>query len=454
MQEHHLRTLPFCHARAEEARADRPAAWLRGAAAAGTPLPLALARDLGLLLVRPLSDIELAKPPHLPFDQETGPYLAFLDRFARHPLVRELTRWKPPPSDAVLAIILARLIRGLALPDIYRIPSGPAGAVFLRSLAVALEGADPGRIWESAPPEGRPDWLEMLPTEALARIEANLAGLDREELRFLVRYGPPLEGAPDPRDILDLIALDHLPDAARLALSQTLKLLPRVGSAQTVGGVQTYPEGGYEGLARKGSLDSLLLTELAYPDDIFLHRVLNHEALYYGRERPRERRREMAYIVTQLGWGMGGDGDVLARALTLALAQAMRGRGYRVVYSLAGPALTEPADLETPGDVARLLYRREPGRVDEEKALLGVLNRLRAWREVYPGRQALWVLSDYFDMDGSDDHAALYHDLRAEAGQQAWFVHVGRQEDAGDPPPAARRFETWQRVATATMWDR
>src|SRR5207244_1924240 len=100
-----------------------------------------------------------------------------------------------------------------------------------------------------------------------------------------------LAGAPDPRDLLDLLALTGLPSAARLAVTQSLQLLPRLGGARG-GGRQTYPEGGYEGLARRGSLDSLLPSEAAYPAPLFLHRVPNGEALYYGRERPPERRRE------------------------------------------------------------------------------------------------------------------------------------------------------------------
>ena len=154
-------------------------------------------------------------------------------------------------------------------------------------------------------------------------------------------------------------ALTGLPAAARLALSQTLHLLPRLSETRTIGGVQTYPEGGYEGLARKGSLDSLLPTELAYPADLFFHRVLNAEALYYGRERPRERRRELAFLIMQVGYGLGGDGQILARALLLALSHAMTQRGYDVRYSIAGSDLSDSRPLDKPGEVARG-YAYEP----------------------------------------------------------------------------------------------
>ncbi len=143
----------------------------------------------------------------------------------------------------------------------------------------------------------------------------------------------------------------------------------------------------------------------------------------------------------------------MARALVLALAQAMRQRGCEVLYSIAGCELTEPSPLYKPGQVGRILYHKESGRVDEKKALVGVLKQLRSWREVYQGRQVLWVLSDYFDADWSHERESLYHDLRAEAGQQAWFIHVGKN-GYKRPPPAARYFESWRILNTGIMHDR
>ena len=452
---HQLRTLPLSHHPGTDAAPRRVARWLRCAAAARLPLPLFLARDLGLLLGGAAAGPEertITRPPHLPHDLDTADYLAFLGRIAGSPLSRELAAWDPPLSDPVLAAILARLIDDADLPTDYRLPGGAAGVVFLRLLGERLAEADPVEIWRDTPLDERPDPQAFFQPAILAQIESNLRRLDPEELRFLSRYGPPLLGAPDPRELLDLLHLTALPRAARLALSQTLKLLPRISAARTVGGVQTYPEGGYEGLARRGSLDSLLPSELAYAPPLRLHRVANREALYYGRERPRERRRELAYLVAQSGYGLGGDGQVLSKALVLALAQAMRRRGYEVQMSFAGRELGEPRPLESPSDVARVLYHQEKTRADETAALSGVLRQLRAWREGYRGREVLWVLGEHFDADGAGEHRELYRSLRAEAGQQAWFVRVGRR-DRAKPPAAARWFERWQVVGTELLWE-
>jgi hypothetical protein len=450
----HLRSLPLCHAAAQDFAAARPAGWLRGAAAAGCPLLLGLAQDLGLLLSQPPGILRVAKPGHLPFDLDTTAYLTFLQRVAGHPLVRDLPAWRPPLSDAALAVVLARLVEGLELPDTYTPPAGPAGVLFFRKLGAELERADPARLWRDTPPGERADWNKLLPAPALARIEANLRGLDRHELRFLAQYGPTLAGAPDPRDLSDLLALTGLPEATRLALSQSLQLLPHLAPAHHLGGVQTYPEGGYEGLASRGSLDSLLPTEAAYPRALFLHRVLNGEALYYGRERPPERRRELAYLVAQAGHGLGSDGDVLARAALLALAHALAGRGYEVLYSFAGRELTDPRPLGKPGEVARVLYHREAAPVDAEAVLRSVLHRLRGWRDEYRSRQVFWVLSEHFDADEAEDHAPVYQALRAEAGQQACYVRVGPAAGKkGRPaPPTARFFAGSQVLETALLW--
>jgi CheY-like chemotaxis protein len=186
----HLHTLPWSHITTANIPLAHSAGWLRGAAAAGWPLPLALAHDLALLLSQPASQLKIAKPTHLPFDEDTSVYLSFLQRIAASPLIRELPTWQPPLSEAVLNIVLARLVEGLKLPDNYCLPAGSAGVIFIRELAAQLEQISPAQLWQDTPAEARPQWAKFLTPETLARIESNLNRLNRDELRFLVRYGP------------------------------------------------------------------------------------------------------------------------------------------------------------------------------------------------------------------------------------------------------------------------
>ncbi|MCP4697046.1 MAG: hypothetical protein GY862_09370 [Gammaproteobacteria bacterium] len=415
-----IKTLALCHVTACDIPAAAP--WLKGASAAGRALPLGLARDLGMLLTLAHEHLRIAKPEHLPFDEDTSAYTAFLERFRAHPLVRELSR-RPLP-DAVLSVVLARLMEGLKLPLEYCPP-----------VQSGLPGNEPDRVnpaalWREMPAEARIAIRTLLDPQILAGIERNLNALDRDELAFLARFGAPLSGSPDPRELLDLLALMNLPAAVRPALAQTLKLLPKVSDTHSAGGMQTYPEGGYEGLSRKGSLDSLLPAEIAYDEEMFFHRVLNHEALYYGRERARDKRRELAYLVMQTGYGLSGDGGITARALLLALARVMRSRGYEVLYSIAGAELTEPRSPDKPREALRLLYHREAQPTDSGRILACVLKTLRELRSVYRNRQVFWVAGEHFDADDAEEHADLYQALRNEGGQQAWYVRGGIQKGA------------------------
>ena len=109
--------------------------------------------------------------------------------------------------------------------------------------------------------------------------------------------------------------------------------------------------------------------------------------------------------------------------------------------------------LDKPGEVARVLHTYEAVLVDAERTLHSVLGALRGWRNTYQGRQVLWVLSEHFDADAADDHAALYQALHAEGGQQAWYIRLGPAPAHLPvlPPPTARYFARWQRLDTTLL---
>src|SRR5262249_27684089 len=180
-----MRTFPLCHVLTSDVAPARITSWLRGTAAAGWPLPLALAHDLGCLLSQQADRLTLVKPAYLPFDEDTSAYLSCLERLAAHPLVRDLPSWSPPLSDAVLSVLLARLVEALDLPQDYRLPVGPDSVRFLQALDAELAHADPATLWQQTPPDARPSWRRLLTPQALTRLERNLWALDREELRFL-----------------------------------------------------------------------------------------------------------------------------------------------------------------------------------------------------------------------------------------------------------------------------
>lgn len=446
----HIITLLLSHA--TPPTPSRPATWLRSAGSVGISAPLFLVQDLGTLLTQPRDRLSLGRPGHLPEDVDTSAYLDFLTHLSRHPVPREASGWDI--SDAVAGVVIARLLSGVVFPERYATPAGAEAVVFGRQLGIELDRIDVADLWRRTAPGDRPALAELLPQAKMAWIESNLRKLDINELRFLHTYGPRYAGAPNPGEMLDLFTLLDLPPAVRKAMSQVLRLLPRVSEAVSTGGIQTYAMGGYDGLTRKGNLDSLMPTETAYPDDLFLHRIINHEALYYGREGEREIQRELAFIVTQAGVDMLGDLAVLSQGLTMALAQTMHRRGYEVQQSFIGAECTPPGSMTRPADLQRVLYYQDRGLPRPKEMLDAVYRQLRLWKAQYRGIQVLWVLGEHWDEDEMECHKDIYAALKQHAGQQAWFVRSGDAETMHkhSNPAAAGQFHKFHVLDSGVLW--
>jgi hypothetical protein len=447
----HLRAWPL--AQAQPPTPARPVAWLRSSGSLGIAPPLGLAQDLGSLLTQPRDRLSLTRPAYLPADLDTSAYLHWLTRLAITPLLRTASTWDL--SDAVVGVVLAKLCQGLDFPAAYRLPGGAASVSLAQQLSLACERSDPAQMWRDTPITERPSLADLLPPQAMVQIETNLRQLDVEALRFLHHYGPRLNGATDPRDLLDLSALLSLPPMARLAVANVLRLLPRVSQGTQIGGTQTYAMGGYAGLTTTGSLDSLVPTELAYPEALFWHRLLNREALYYGRDGEQEPQRHLAYVLAQMGLELLGDGDILARALTLALSHSLLRRGYAVPHSFVGSQWTPPTGLSRPGDVHRLLYYRDTEWMEVAAPILtAVLQQLQAWQGQYRHVHVFWVIQEHWDADNWTAHRALYEALRQRAQQHAWFVRIGSEHLRFRPdgrPSAAPLFHRYHVVDNARL---
>ncbi len=76
--------------------------------------------------------------------------------------------------------------------------------------------------------------------------------------------------------------------------------------------------GGVSDVSNKGDFDKLLLSELAYSDDVFLSRLINNEALYFKREASPENLTKNRIILLDATIKVWGSPRLLALALTLA----------------------------------------------------------------------------------------------------------------------------------------
>lgn len=423
------RTIPYIHLHPPQLR--RSVDWLRSCSGLGIMPPLVLLHDLGTLMLKSGEDPEIKKPDWIPADLLPAGWESFLRRIWQSPQLQEIRRWQP--DDSLVGVLLGRFFLGLSFPGNYRLPDGDALKSFFYQLELALGPESMSEIWESIPADEHPRISDWLTLEFIADIEANIRKLEISELRFLCQYGPGFTDTVDPRRLLDLFNLLELPAAARLSLTSMLQLLPRIRHwSSRMGGEQTYSMGGYQGLNYKGNLDSLVPVELAYPVSIFFHRLLNNEALYYGREAQPDRRRQLIYIATQAGLEMKGDYEQVARGLTLALGRVMRRKGYEVRHSFIGSRWLKPEDLEQTDGFQRALYYRDTGGLQAGKMLVAIARQLRHWQENFQGITVFWVLNEFWDWDDFADHQSLYQELKGQAQHQAWMI--ARPPLKGDSP--------------------
>ena len=88
----------------------------------------------------------------------------------------------------------------------------------------------------------------------------------------------------------------------------------------------THAAHGYSGLARKGSLDSMVLTELAWDELELMRRIADNEVLYYAREQSRDEAARVHHLLIDASASMRGDRATFARGMAIAGAQEAAAR--------------------------------------------------------------------------------------------------------------------------------
>lgn len=122
------------------------------------------------------------------------------------------------------------------------------------------------------------------------------------------------------RLLATLATSDHLAGLARVARDLMAALhLPRV-----IAQADDIPTGGASDLGNRGSLDRLLISELAHDDLTLASRVALNEALYLRREPPARRPERALVVLLDAGLRMWGIPRVLATAAALALVARHR----------------------------------------------------------------------------------------------------------------------------------
>jgi hypothetical protein len=228
-------------------------------------------------------------------------------------------------SDDLVVVVLARVLGSLVQRSGAR-PAYPATIPLDPEMVRDLDAQLP-QLFAAAPRTYEESVLETL-SRARLHVLTLADALDLDTLRLLGMLGPESTAAGALAHV-DLLAAVSSP-AANDIVNFSLELLPSVLETRKNQAMGTHAVHGYAGIGSKGSLDSMVLTELAWDDDEFARRMVENEILYYTREQAPDEARRLHYVLIDASASMRGDRQVFARGLAVALGKKLQLAGEDV----------------------------------------------------------------------------------------------------------------------------
>ncbi len=351
----------------------RAAAWHNSLARMGLHLPLFVVHDLGALLSAPRGaggvtvrgrDADLARlAPGAAERDLLGRYRRMLEHVASSEVAEKLAAFRL--RDEMLAVLLSRVLADVC--NRWRERGKGAGAEPLPldlGLYDAVDYADLAREFDLRPLWGFLEHLVGLALHVYTQVE--LIDLDTVRLLGLFKEDSTAgsEALGGAIDLVDLFAALGSPEAHDVA-NFSLDLLPSVLETRRASGVQAFAVDGYASIERKGNIDSMVLSELAYDREIFEQKIADAELLYYGREREREDERRLQYLLIDSSASMRGHRQVFARGLALTLTKKLTLEGDDVWLRFFDSRLHETIKVSRSAQVPvpyLLSFRSERGR--------------------------------------------------------------------------------------------
>ncbi len=316
--------------------------WYRDLARLGLHLPFFLVHDIGLLYAAPREQLVI------------GPRGAMSAVGARNESLLELYRQYATMIDEIAASEQSARARSLKLSDdlIVVLLARVLGLVRERALVKApyeaLTPLDPELVRDLEPQlfslySSIPRAFETVVLDALVKARLHILtvadALDLDTLRLLGMLGPETSAAGALAHV-DLLAAMQSP-AANDIVNFSLELLPSVLETHRSKSTGTHAAYGYAGVGPKGSLDSMVLTELAWDDEEMARRIIDNEMLYYTRETSSDESRRVHYLIIDASASMRGERQVFARGLAIALAKKLQLAGEEVMMRFFDSRLYE-----------------------------------------------------------------------------------------------------------------
>jgi hypothetical protein len=313
----------------------RAAQWRNALVRVGLSVPFWAVHDIGLLACVDPASLPLGPRAIVQRIQLAGPtgdalraYAETLIEIGQTEVMEKARQWRL--GDDLLSVLLLRVLGPLW--ERYR------GA----HLAIgnpAILPLDP-EVYRDVDPQlpqlfagtDRSDDLGFLQHVARERLRLVTAieQVDLDTLRLLGMFGAEANAA-GALQMLDLLNVFESPEANDV-VNFSLDLLPSVLETKKASGQQTFSVDGYSGVSRRGTLDSLVLSELAFDPDLFDRRFVENEVFYYAREKQHEEDRRLHYICVDASASMRGQRSVFARGLALTLIKKLLLQGEDVYF--------------------------------------------------------------------------------------------------------------------------
>jgi hypothetical protein len=312
----------------------RAVRWWRDLSRLGVRLPLFVVHDLGLLYGVPREQIELAPRPGIDAVVSRvpglagllGPYREIIGEIAQSQAAARASSMRL--GDDLVVVVMARVLTSVVQRNVPRVPPPPWPETLPLDVELVRD-LDPQlpALFAALPRN-----YELQALEALSRARLSVLtladALDLDTLRLLGMLGPE-SSAAGALGHVDLLAALNSPSANDI-VNFSLELLPSVLETHRSHAAGTHAVHGYAGVGRKGSIDSMVLTELAWDEEELARRMVDGELLYYTREQAHDESRRLHYLVIDASASMRGEREVFARGLAIALGKKLQLAGEEV----------------------------------------------------------------------------------------------------------------------------
>jgi hypothetical protein len=313
----------------------RAARWHADLIRLGISLPFGLVRDLGLLLAVPHEQLEFgARASSLHLDAKMRDTLAAYERFVSElensDVVKRASELGLTDDlvSALLAYLLAKLVRGR---NFTASPLPFDARLFDQTEQKLLEFSDAEKLARAA------SALNAINVQALC-ILTLVDTLNPGSLElFGMLGGDAIEGALAQVDIVSILGTPEAHDVVDFSL----EILPQVLEKKRAHALTTHAAQGYAGLSRKGSPDSMMLTELAWDEAEFARRLADDELLYYAHDQARDELGRVHYFLIDASASMRGQRATFARGTALAAAKKLLLAKEEVVFRFFDARLYE-----------------------------------------------------------------------------------------------------------------